>query len=207
MLRVPRKMTQSLRLLLAASLALLCSCASVGQYIWVDDLPQQDTQNAGYILAPGDLVQVRVYNQEGMSTRARLRSDGKISLPFLNDVEAAGYSPVALAQQLQTRLKEFVNLPVVTVSLEEAKPISVSVLGDVPRQGVYQIEKETKLSQVLALAGGLTDFAHKDRIFVVREPPQVPAPIRIRFSYERIARAEGRAARFALQSGDVVVVE
>jgi polysaccharide export outer membrane protein len=184
----------------------LVACSGVGKYVWVDDLAETNATGAtsGYILSPGDLISVRVYNQEGMSNRGRIRTDGKISLPFLNDIQAAGYTPGALAQQLQTRLKEFVNLPVVTVSVEEAKPVSVSVLGQVPKQGSYQIEPGTRLAQVLALAGGLNDFAHKDRIFVVRNSS---APQRIRFTYEAISRAEGRAAMFALQPGDVVVIE
>jgi polysaccharide export outer membrane protein len=176
--------------------------------VWVDELPDAPAvaTSDAYVLRPGDLISVRVYNQEGMSTKGRIRSDGKISLPFLNDVEAAGYTPTVLAQQLQTRMKEFVNLPVVTVSLEDSKPLSISVLGDVPRQGVINVDPDTKLSQVLAMVGGLTDFAHRDRIFVVREQPQ-KEPLRIRFTFQQITRAEGKAGRFVLRNGDVVVVE
>jgi polysaccharide export outer membrane protein len=194
---------------LCAALALLGSCASVGQFVWVDALPPAESAPAdgGYVLGAGDVISVRVYNQEAMHTKARIRSDGKVSLPFLNDVTAAGYTPSALAQQLQTRLKEFFNLPVVTVALDEARPLSISVLGLVPKQGVFQIDRGTLLSQALALAGGLGEFAHKDRIFVLRQTSPSAPPLRIRFTYERIARAEGQAARFALQAGDVVVVE
>jgi polysaccharide biosynthesis/export protein len=192
------------RAVCTALVALTAACGATGKYVWVDDLPPTHGPEGAYVLGPGDMINIRVYNQEGMSTHGRIRSDGKISLPFLNDVQAAGYTPSALAQQLQTRLKEYVNLPVVTVAVDEARPLSISVLGLVPRQGVYQVEPGTHLGQILALAGGLTDFAHKDRIFVVRNPA---APFRIRFSYDALVRAEGRAAQFVLQAGDVVVVE
>jgi len=192
----------------AAAALLSMGCAAGGKYVWVDDLPETapsaPPSAAGYVLAPGDVISVRVYNQDGMSNKGRIRADGKISLPFLNDIQAAGYTPTALAQQLQTRLKDFVNLPIVTVSLEEARALSISVLGQVLKQGNFQVEPGTRLTQVLALAGGLNDFAHRDRIFVLRS---ASAPQRIRFTWDAITRAEGRAALFVLQSGDVVVVE
>lgn len=193
----------------APLLAGLCfiACANVGRYVWVDDYPQLTPAASaqGYVIAPGDLISVRVFNQEGMSARGRVRADGKFSMPLLNDIEAAGYTPAALGQQLQTRLKEFIHAPTVTVSLEETKPISVSVLGEVTKSGLYQLEPGAcGVLQAVAMAGGLTDYAHRDRIFVVR---QASAPVRIRFRYDALVKAEGPAAQFRLQSGDVLVVE
>lgn len=188
---------------MASAAALIC-CANVGKFVWVEDLPVAPTDPATYVLRPGDVVSVRIYNQDGMSARAKVRSDGRISLPFLNDVEVAGYTPTALAEQLRTRLKEFVNVPVVTVSLEEAKALTVSVVGEVGRQGVFQIEPDMGLLQLLAMAGGLNEMAHRDRIFVMRQRPE---PIRIRFTYDKLSRAEGRSASFRLEPGDIVVVE
>lgn len=167
--------------------------------------PPPPMSSQAYVIAPGDLISVRVFNQDGMSARGRVRADGKFSMPLLNDVEAAGYTPAALGQQLQSRLKEFIHAPAVTVSLEEAKPIAVSVMGEVTKAGVYPLEPAAcGVLQALAAAGGLTDFAHRDRIFVVRH---APAPVRIRFRYDALVKAEGPASRFCLQSGDVVVVE
>ena len=205
--RTARRPERSLFLrrgLAAIGLACLLGCANLGKYVWADDYaPPADPTSKTYVIAPGDLIQVRVYNQDAMSVRERVRSDGKLSLPFLNDVQAAGYSPSALAQQLQTRLKEFVNLPIVTVSLEEAKSTPVFVVGEVAKQGQYQLEPGAGVLQALALAGGLNDFAHKDRIFVVR---QKGSP-RIRFRFEQLAHADGPSGQFVLKGGDVVVVE
>ena len=192
-------------LALAFCLLALAGCGGVGKFVWVDDLPPAPAQSQGaYVLGPGDLISVRVYGQEGHSARGRIRTDGKITLPFLNDVQAAGYTPTALGQQLQTRLKDYLAMPVVTVSVDEARPVSVSVLGQVGKQGVIQVDPGTRLAQVLALAGGLGEMAHQDRIFVIRNASD---PVRIRFTYEAITRAEGRAAQFVVMPGDVVVVE
>ena len=150
------------------------------------------------------MLQVRDINQPDMSARATVRDDGKVTIPFLNDVVAAGFSPKALAQQLQQRLKEFINSPVVTVSLEEARPFSVSVLGEVNKPGVYAVPVGRGVLPALAAAGGVAQYASRARIFVVRETPQ---RARIRFQFEELTQATGKAATFRLRAGDTVVVE
>lgn len=196
--------------LLVAALAAASGCSHAGDYLWADDFPDPaGPADAEYLIAPGDLLSVRVFNQEGMSGRARVRSDGKISLPFVNDVEAAGQTPAALARRLQARLKEYVNNPVVTVALEEPGPIQVSVLGEVVRAGVYPVQSGANVLQALAAAGGLTPFASRDRIFVLRKTPpgSKASVVRVRFTYEKLSHAQGRSAAFRLRDGDVVVVE
>jgi polysaccharide biosynthesis/export protein len=194
---------------LVAVLGFLPGCRSVGDYVWVDSLPpSRRAVESDYVISSGDVISVRVWGQEGMSARARVRSDGKISLPFLNDVEAAGVTPTVLAKRLQTRLKEFLANPVVTISLEERKPLSVPVLGEVTRKGTYDLEPGSGILQALAAAGGLTEFASRDRIFVIRPnaAPSGAAAMRIRFDYESLVRT-GRGSAFQLQAGDVIVVE
>jgi polysaccharide biosynthesis/export protein len=193
-----------LRWMVAVTGVLLSACSHTGPFVWADQYTAPDPNAPGYIIATGDLLAVRVWNQEGMSARVRVREDGKISLPFLNDVMAAGYTPNVLSSQLQTRLKDFIANPVVTISLEEPRPFSVPVMGEVVRPGPYVLEQSAGVLHALAAAGGLGEYAHRDRIFVIR---QKPAPARIRFTYEALTTAVGKAAAFRLQSGDVVVVE
>ena len=135
-----------------------------------------------------------------------MRVDGKISLPFLNDVAAAGYTPVVLSKQLEGRLKDFINNPIVTISLEEVRPLSISVLGEVPRPGIYQLEAGGGVLQALAAAGGFTNFARQD-LFVVRVNRDADKPQRIRFDYDVLARAEGKGPGFRLKAADVLIVE
>src|SRR3954469_22677735 len=109
--------------------AALFACADLGHYVWLNDLPDAPASSTGeYRLAPGDVVLLRVFNQEGVSGRLRIRSDGRITVPFVNDVQAAGTTTRDLAKTLETRLREFINQPVVTVSLEEAGSSEISVL-------------------------------------------------------------------------------
>jgi polysaccharide export outer membrane protein len=181
-------------------------CAPVvGNYVWVEAYrPKDDPAGDQFLIKPGDLVEVHVFNQDQMSGKARVRSDGKITLPFLNEVQVSGYTPSALVGQLETRLKEFVNAPLVTVAVEEAKPAPISVIGKVTRAGQYPLESSTSVLQALALAGGLTEFARKDQIFVLRAGPP---PLRIRFRYESLFLTGSQAASFRLMGGDIVAVE
>jgi len=192
---------------LAAALATACmSCRGPGEYVWVDSYTDSGAdRDEGYLISPGDLIQVRVFNQDQLTTRARVRADGKVSLPLVNDVPAAGVTPVALATHLQERLKEFVKAPLVTVSVEESRPAVVYVAGEVAKPAAYPIESCSGVLQAIVTAGGLTVNARSDRIFVLRQVR--PAPQRIRFTYDNLTRLSGRAPTFRLRPSDVVVVE
>jgi polysaccharide export outer membrane protein len=190
---------------LAWPLSLLCGCAHGGAFVWVDGYAVADPPASGaYTIQDGDLIRVQVWNQDAMSTRARVRSDGRISVPFLKDVEVAGKTPAALASELERMLKEYVVQPAVYVVVEESKPATVSVIGEVGRPGVYPLDAGAGMAQTLAAAGGLTAFAHKKRIYVLRPGPR---PARIRFTYDGLVGGAGPASVFRLHAGDVVVVE
>lgn len=180
------------------------ACAGADKYVWVDQLPAaQIGSSSEYVIAPGDVLAISVWNQEKMSAKVKVRADGRITLPFLNDVDTTGKRPNELGKELEVKLKEFILNPMVTVVAEEVKPLSVSILGEVSRPGQYTMEPGSGLLQAFAAAGGLTDFANKDRLFVLRDRPSS----RVRFTYEALLRKSGSAAEFRLQSGDVIVAE
>lgn len=194
-------------LILIAVLVLGAACRhDPGLFTWVDDFKEDAQPDGEYVIRQGDLVNVRVFGQESMSARSRVRGDGKISLPFLNDVTAAGFTPVVLSAQLQTRLKDFINNPVVTISLEEIRAVPVSVLGEVPRPGTYPLDPNAGVLQAIAAAGGFTNFASKD-VFVLRTPADGGKAQRVRFDYDAVTQARGKGASFKLRPGDVLIVE
>jgi polysaccharide export outer membrane protein len=188
-----------LAVLLEASLLAGCGGAP---YVWVDELPQQGSSDE-YVITSGDLVNIRVFNQESLSTRARVRSDGRLAVPMIGDVELRGRPPAAVSKEVAARLKEYVVSPVVTVTLEEPQSTAVSVLGEVARPGNYPLDTSPGVLQAIAAAGGLTDYASRDGIFVVRRA----AGKRIRFAFSSLVQGETRASAFRLRAGDVVVVE
>jgi polysaccharide biosynthesis/export protein len=181
------------------------ACAHEEHYVWVDDVPSSmvDTP-AVYVIQPGDLLSIRVWNQDNMSTRVRVREDGKISVPFLNDVQAANKLSTVLAHEIEVGLKPYLNNPVVTVTIEEVRPLSVSVLGEVSKPGSFAMGSGAGVLQALAAAGGLTEFSDHDGIFVIR---QGAPPNRIRFTLSQLTHATGKASAFRLKNDDVVFVE
>jgi polysaccharide export outer membrane protein len=187
----------------------LLGCGHAGSYVWIDDLPASqlaDASTAEYTIDSGDMLNVRVLNQESMSTRARVRPDGKIFVPLIGDVVVKGRRPVELAKDLEARLKDFVVAPAVTITAEEVQPVRISVVGEVARPGVYSVEPGSGVLQALAVSGGMTDFADADHIFVLRRGT-AQGTQRIRFTYDGLTRDPGKGAAFSLRSGDAVIVE
>jgi polysaccharide export outer membrane protein len=195
---------------LLATLLLLSGCYKAGRFTWVDDYRENTVasqQDDSYIIRKGDLLSVNVWNQRDITSRPRVRDDGRISLPLINDVEAAGLTPAALARAMEVKLKDMVANPVVTVMVDEAQPIKISVLGEVRNPGKKLLESGSGLLQALSEASGFTDYARDDAIYVLRKEPGYQQPVRIRFTYEALTRIEGAASAFRLKTGDVVVVE
>jgi len=191
-------------LFILAAITFAVACSGPGKYVWVDDYADSGQVETPYVIVPGDILQVRVFNQDQLSTRARVRSDGKITLPLLNDVTAIGLTPVDLGKQLSDRLRDFIKDPLVTVSVEESGPPNIYVIGEVVKPGAYPLDRASGVLSALVNAGGLTQDASTDRIFVLR---QARSGVRIRFTYEALVRLAGRAPAFRLRPGDIVVVE
>jgi polysaccharide export outer membrane protein len=190
--------------LLATVLVTLAACSSTGPYVWADSLPASATGSTeNVIIQDGDTVNVRVFNQEPLSTHEKVRPDGKISMPVIGEVMARGKRPAQLAQEIQDRLKSVVVAPSVTVTLDGAAELKVSVLGEVKNSGVYPLEHGANVLHALAAAGGLSDFAEADKVFVVRRS----LPQRVRFRYQDLRSADPKSIAFTLQAGDVVIVE
>jgi polysaccharide export outer membrane protein len=197
--------------LVAATLvaATASACRNVGEYVWVDNLAVQPKEERSDEIAPGDLLAIQVWKQEGMSTKTRVRADGNVTFPMLDDVRAAGLTPARLASDMEGALKRFIVAPEVTVTIEERQPMQIAVAGEVVKPGVYPIDNGAGVLAALAAAGGLTPAGHDDGVFVLR-PRTVTGgapPLRIRFRYRDLVQGRGRAAEFQLRRADVVVVE
>ena len=187
--------------ILVAGFLASAGCAS-RSYVWVNDLTP-DEAGTGYVIASGDVINVRVFNQENLSTRARVRSDGEVAVPLLGDVMVRGRSPAALSKYLEERFKQYVVSPAVTITVEETQPTLVSVLGEVAHPGNYSLDATSGVMQALAAAGGLTEYASRGSIYVIRRDPAE----NVRFTFTMLTEADSRAAAFRLRAGDVVVVE
>ena len=189
----------------AAVGAFATGCAETGEDAWFQSLPPETARSPDdYVIGSGDLVSIRVLGHEDMTVRQRVRGDGKIAMFLIGELEARGKKPAALKAELEGRLKEFIVAPSVMVNVDEAQPTAVVILGEVTRPGALQLDQDTRLSRALAMAGGLTEFASRSGIYVVR---QAPAHMRVRFQYKDVLRNAGGAGDFLLHQGDLVEVE
>jgi polysaccharide export outer membrane protein len=157
-----------------------------------------------YVIGLGDTISIRVYEQDGLSGDARVRTDGKIALPLAGEMLVAGKHPSELAREIEVKLKEFIVTPRVTVNVTQAQPTTVTVLGEVGHVGTLTLEPPARLVEALAQSGGPGEYADKSRIFVLR---QFPSYKRIRFTWDAITHNEDGAATFPLRTGDVIVIE
>lgn len=190
--------------LLGLGFALVGCATTRGSYVWLQDYSAPPRAHTDEAIHPGDLIGVRVWNSQQMDSHQRVRDDGTISLFFVDDIHVSDRTPAQAAQEVARRLTGVLQAPQVNVVLEESVMSTVSVLGEVSRPGSFPVLTAPTLLRAIAAAQGLTEYAHRDRIFVLRRTPQ---PVRIRADYDVLIRGDSTANGFSLQPGDVVVVE
>ena len=156
-----------------------------------------------YRIGPEDLLDISVWKNPELSRTVPVRPDGKVSLPLVNDIQAAGLTPTALRQQLIERLAEFIPAPEVAVIVREVHSMKVAVVGSVKTPGRYELKSAATVLEMIALAQGFTDFAARDRIVILRE--ESGETKRIPFNYRKVAAGDEQA-NLVVQSGDIIVV-
>jgi polysaccharide export outer membrane protein len=157
-----------------------------------------------YRIGPEDVLQVFVWKNETLSRTVSVRPDGKISLPLLGDVEAAGQTTGELREVLVKRYTEFIAAPEISVIVNEVKSIKVSVIGEVLKPGRYELKSQTTVLDVVALAGGFGPFASRAKMAILR--PEGGKMKRIPFNFNKAVSEGGEQENFYLQPGDIVVV-
>ena len=169
-----------------------------------DQPPANEAVHGQYRIGTDDLLDVVVWNNTDLSRIVPVRPDGMISLPLLNDVQAAGLTAMQVRDLLASRLAEFMATPEVSVIVKEVRSSKVTVIGQVKTPGRYDIKGRSTVMDVLALAGPFTDFAVLNRIFVLRGNGATAK--RLSFDYSEAVSRRGRQENFALEPGDIIVV-
>ena len=167
--------------------------------------PTQSAANdADYKIGPQDVLRIDVWKEPEITRTVPVRPDGKISLPLLNDVQAAGLTPTQLASSISEGLKRFITSPQVTVSVNEINSRRIYVTGEVTRPGAYPLLPNMTVLQALSSSGGFNQFAKVKGIYVLRveDGKQVKHP----FNYKDAVAGKNPEQNILLQSGDVIVV-
>ncbi|WP_457756243.1 polysaccharide biosynthesis/export family protein [Thermodesulfatator indicus] len=121
-----------------------------------------------YIIGPGDVLEIIVWKEPDFSRDITVRPDGRITLPLIDDVMAAGKTPMQLKEEIQKKLEEYIDLPVVTVIVKGINSKFYYMIGEIKKPGVYPLSKPTTILQALSIAGGFTEWANKSKIKVLR---------------------------------------
>jgi len=168
--------------------------------------PATGASTDGYRIGPADVLQISVWKNEALTQEVPVRPDGMISFPLVNEVRAAGLTPQQLRDALAKKLAPFVSSPVVSVVVLEIHSFAVSVLGEVKTPGRYELKNEATVLDVLALAGGTTEFATRSGIVVLRNG--AGGVRRIPFNYDRFISAPRTRSQenIFVEPGDVIVV-
>jgi polysaccharide export outer membrane protein len=162
-----------------------------------------DPRAADFLIGPEDILDIQVWKNPELSRTVPVRPDGKVSLPLVNDIQAAGLTPSDLREQLTTRIAEYIPSPEVAVIVREVHSVKVAVVGAVKVPGRYEVKSPATVLEMIAQAQGLTEFASRDRIVVIRQNGGTAT--RVPFNYRKVAEGSDHD-NFFVRPGDIIVV-
>jgi len=160
--------------------------------------------SADYVIGPEDQLSIVFWRDRDMSADVAVRPDGKISLPLLNEVEAAGLTPNQLRDRVTEHARKYIEDPVVSVVVRQINSRKVFVTGEVARPGPYPLSGPTTVLQMLAIAGGLKEYADDKHIIVMRT--ENGRSVTLPFNYRDVAKRRNVAQNVTLKPGDTIVV-
>jgi polysaccharide export outer membrane protein len=158
-----------------------------------------------FIVGPDDVLAISVWKEPDVSRVVPVRSDGKISLPLVGELQASGQTPRQLEQEIASKLQSFISEPEVTVIVQEAKSQKFNILGLVARPGSYLLTNSSTVLDAIALAGGFRDFAKKKSIYVLRQNPD-GTQSRLPFNYKDVIQGKSADQNVRLKPRDTVVI-
>lgn len=168
--------------------------------------PAAASTSADYRLSPGDKLRIDVYKDDKLSQSLQIRPDGKITMPLIGDLPAAGRTPIELRDSINTALKDYISNPVVTVIVVETTAQVVYVSGEVNKPGALPlVNGHMSIVQAIAMAGGFTDFAKRKDVLVMRKTAKGMETLH--FNYKEALDNESRREPLQLMAGDTVVVK
>jgi polysaccharide export outer membrane protein len=165
--------------------------------------PNAGPLSPNYIIGADDSLKIDVWHEQQLSAIVPVRPDGKITLPLINDIQAAGFTPMQLEADITDRLKKFVTDPVVSVSVQAVNSKQIFLIGEIGRQGPEAITPGMTILQAIAAAGGLSQYANKKHIYILRGEPGKQQ--KIFFDYTKAVK-KGDMQGIELIPGDTIVV-
>lgn len=165
----------------------------------------QETQQADYIIGTQDVLEISVWKNPDLSKLVTVRPDGMISLPLIGDIKASGLTPPQLRDSIVEKLKEYQDTAIASVIVQEVNSYRIFVLGEVMTPGTYLINRKTSVIQAIAMAGGFSQFAAKNKITLVRENGTGRSE-KIHIRFDDIIGFGKRDHNLILKPGDTIFV-
>lgn len=162
------------------------------------------TLPAGYVIGPEDVLSIVFWRDKELSSEVVVRPDGRISLPLLNDVTAAGYTPEQLRVQLEKAASKFIEDPNATVVVKAINSRKVFITGQVAKPGTYPLVTDMNVVQLIAQVGGLLEYADAKNIVIMRTEDGHER--RLKFNYKDVVKGKNVEQNIALKPGDTVIV-
>lgn len=162
------------------------------------------TIDADYVIGPEDGLSISVWKEPELTHGVQVRPDGKISLPLLNDIQAAGLTPQQLAASITEKLKKFVSEPQVTVIVVTIMSRRIYILGEVSRPGMFSLTHGMTVLQALSGAGAFSQFADTRKIYVLRN--EGGKEVKYPFNYREVIKGRHAEQNIELKPGDTIVV-
>jgi polysaccharide biosynthesis/export protein len=166
--------------------------------------PIAEDRSKDYVIGPDDVLDVSVWKEQDLTRSLQVRPDGKISMPLIGDVQAAGMTAGQLGKTIGDKLKKYLTAPQVTVILTQINSQKVYVMGEVTRPGAYPVLPGMTILQAISSAGGLTQFANTKKIFLMRNEDHVQA--KYPFSYKDVLDGRKAEENLPVKAGDTIVV-
>jgi polysaccharide export outer membrane protein len=161
--------------------------------------------NNSFIIGNDDVLVINVWKEPEVSRTLPVRSDGRISLPLVGEIQASGRTPLQLEQEISLRLHAYMTDPEVTVIVQEIHSQQFNILGQVLKPGAYSLTRTTTVLDAIAIAGGFRDFAKQKGIYILRQNPN-GGESRIPFNYKNVIKGVNPAQNIVLEPRDTVVV-
>ncbi len=158
-----------------------------------------------FVIGNDDMLTINVWKEPDISRSIPVRSDGKISLPLVGEVQAAGRTPLKLEQDIAARLKNYISEPEVTVIVQQINSQKFNILGMVAKPGSYPLTNNATVLDAIAIAGGFRDFAKRKSIYVLRQNPD-GTQTRLPFNYKDVIKGQNLGQNVKLQPRDTIVV-
>lgn len=158
-----------------------------------------------YVIGVTDVLTVNVWGNQELSQRVPVRPDGKISVPLLDDVPAAGLTPMELKEVLTREFSEYVSNPHVTVIVSEMNSQTVSIMGEVARQASIGLTRDLRVLEAIAAVGGFSNFADRGDVRIVRRNPDGTEE-EFRFDYDAYIKGNAPGSNILLQASDTIIV-